>query len=202
MDKVDSHRELMLSAFVFGVADHVKTDYWLKLDSDSYATDNRPFVTEAMKQYSLFSHKWGYSRPSHIQQLDEWAKTCWHKKIKDSKPMIEQGKIEGNRFYHNNKRIISYICFQKTRFTKYCVSLLKGRRLPAPTQDTFAYYCIQKLKPEAMGLGNFKRDYGFTQGRGKMGAEHIRQYVEKVDADNVNKGNTNIIDKDASSEDI
>ena len=181
MDKVESHRELMLSAFVFGVADHVKTDYWLKLDSDSYATDDRPFITENMKQYSLFSHKWGYSRPDHIRKLDEWSKTCWHKKIKGSTPMIEQGRIEGNRFYHNTKRIISYICFQKTRYTKYCVSLLSERRLPCPSQDTFAFYCIQKLKPEAMAVGNFKRDYGFTQGKGKLGAEHIRKGVEEVD---------------------
>lgn len=187
MDKVESHRELMLSAFVFGVADHVKTDYWLKLDADSYATDDRPFITEAMKQYSVFSHKWGYSRPEHVRKLDEWSKTCWHKKISKSTPMIEQGRIEGNRFYHKNKRFISYICLQKTRFTRYCVSLLKERRLPAPSQDTFAYYCIQKLKPEAMGIGNFKKQYGFTQGRGKLGAEHIKKCVEQVDINNANK---------------
>jgi hypothetical protein len=53
--------------------------------------------------------------------------------------------------------------------------------LPCPSQDTFAYYCIQKLKPEAMALGNFKRDYGFTQGKGKLGADHIRKCVEEVD---------------------
>lgn len=186
MDKVDSHRELMLSAFVFGSADYVKTEYWLKLDADSYATDNRPFVTDAMKQYSIFSHKWGYSKVEHVKQWDMWRSSCWHKKIKDSNPIIEQGYIEGHRFYHNKKRIISFICFQKTRFTRYCVKLLNTRRLPCPSQDSFAFFCIQCLKPEAMGLGNFKRDYGFTQGRGKMGADHIRRCVEEVDIKNLN----------------
>lgn len=181
MDKVDSHRELMLSSFVLGSAQYVETDYWLKLDSDSIATDDRIFVTDAMKQYSIFSHRWGYSRPQHIKQMDAWAKTCTHRKIRSSRPMIEQGRIEGNRFYHNGKRFISYICLQKTRYTRYCVSLLKEKRLPCPSQDTFAYYLIQRLKPEAMGIGNFKRDYGFTQLRGKMGADHIRQCVEQVD---------------------
>ena len=59
MDKVDSHRELMLSAFVFGAAEHVKTDYWIKLDADSYATDDKPLYTEDFKKYSVYSHKWG-----------------------------------------------------------------------------------------------------------------------------------------------
>ena len=186
MDKVESHRELMLSAFVLGAAKHVKTDYWIKLDADSYATNSTPFITEEMKQYSIYSHKWTYSRPTHIQAMDEWSKTCWHKKINNSKPMIEQGRIEGNRFYHNTKRFISYICFQKTRYTRYCVKLLDKNRLPCPSQDTFAYYCIQKLKPEAMGIGNFKKQYGFTQGRFKLGADHIKKCVEQVDINNAN----------------
>ena len=38
-----------------------------------------------------------------------------------------------------------------------------------------------------MGLGNFKRDYGFTQGRGKLGPEHIRKCVEEVDVNNANE---------------
>ena len=196
MDKVDSHRELMLSAFVLGAAKHVKTDYWIKLDADSYATNSTPFITEEMKQYSIYSHKWTYSRPTHIQAMDEWSKTCWHKKINNLKPMIEQGRIEGNRFYHNTKRFISYICFQKTRYTRYCVKLLDKNRLPCPSQDTFAYYCIQKLKPEAMGIGNFKKQYGFTQGRFKLGADHIRQKVEEVDKTSISKDDMSAEDND------
>ncbi|GAG81937.1 unnamed protein product, partial [marine sediment metagenome] len=81
MPQAENHREEMLSAFVFGTAEHVKTDYWLKLDADSYATDDREFVTDEMKQYAFCGHKWGYSRPDHIRQLDEWAKGHWKKKL-------------------------------------------------------------------------------------------------------------------------
>lgn len=189
MDNVDgNHREEMLSAFVFGAAENVKTEYWLKLDADSFATDNRPFITDEMKTYSLFSHKWGYTKPpEYIKRLDEWAKNHWKRKLRLSQPMIEQGKIQGNRFYHNNKRIISYICLQKTQFTRFCVKLLKERRLPAPTQDTYAYFVIQKFNPEAMGIGNFKRHYGFNQGRGKLGAEVIRKQLMEIDRINAEK---------------
>jgi hypothetical protein len=186
MDKVDSHRELMLSAFVLGTAKHVKTDYWIKLDADSYATNNKPLYDDDFKKYAMVSHKWGYSRPEFIKKLDEWAKNHWRGKLKLSKPMIDDGRIEGNRFYHNTKRNISYIQFHKTKFIKFCVKLLKENRLPVPSHDTYTFFVCQKFDPQAMMLKNFKRDYGFTQGRGKLGAEHIKQKLLEVENNIVN----------------
>lgn len=186
MPNAENHREEMLSAFVLGTAQYVSTDYWLKLDADSYATDNRPFITDKMKAYAFCGHKWGYSRPYHIQKLDEWAKNHWKGKLRHAKPMIEEGKIEGNRFYHNTKRTISFIQLHKTKFTRFCVKLLKEdpithlKRLPAPTQDTFCFYVANRFNPETVGVMNFKKECGFTQGRGKLGAEHIKKCVEAV----------------------
>ena len=37
-----------------------------------------------------------------------------------------------------------------------------------------------------MGIGNFKKQYGFTQGRFKLGADHIKKCVEQVDINNAN----------------
>ena len=181
MPIAESHREEMLSAFVFGTAENVETDYWLKLDADSYATDNRPFIDDTMKQYDFCGHRWGYSRPDHIRKLDEWAKGHNKSKLKNAKPMIEEGNIEGNRFYHKTKRTISYIQLHKTKFTKFCVRLLKERRLPAPTQDTFMFYVANRFDPDHVGTKNFKRHYGFTQGKGKWGAELMRQKLQQVD---------------------
>ena len=180
MKNADSHREEMLSAFVFGAAEHVKTDYWLKLDADSYATDDRPFITEEMKQYAFCGHRWGYSRPAHIKQLDEWAKGHWKRKLCKAKPMINEGSIDGRRFYHNVKRTISFIQLHRAKFTRFCVSLLKEQKLPAPTQDTFMFYVANRFDPHTVGIMNFKKKFGFTQGRGKMGAEHIKKCVENV----------------------
>lgn len=181
MDNVESHREEMLSAFVFGTAENVKTDYWMKLDADSYATDNRPLIDDSMKQFDFCGHRWGYSRPDHIRKLDEWAKGHWKKKLKNSKPMIEEGRVEGNRFYHNRKRTISFAQLHKTRFTKFCVKLLKERRLPAPTQDTYMFYICSRFDPEHIGIKNFKKNYGFTQGKGKWKVEYMRRKLQEVD---------------------
>ena len=184
MDNVETHREEMLSAFVFGAAEHVQTDYWLKLDADSYATDDRPFIDDSMKKFAFCGHKWGYSRPSHIQALDAWAKGHWKPKLKRATPMLLEGEIKGNRFYHKTKRTISFIQLHKLKFTKFCVKLLKERRLPAPTQDTFMFFVANRFNPETVGRKNFKRDYGFTQGRGKSGVEAIKAKLLEVDEAN------------------
>lgn len=187
MPEADNHREEMLSAFVFGTAENVKTDYWLKLDADSYATDDRPFITDEMKQYAFCGHRWGYSRPHHIKALDAWAKGHWKRKLRKASPMINEGRIEKNRFYHNVKRTISFIQLHKTKFTKFCVSLLKERKLPAPTQDTYMFYVANRFDPHTVGIKHFKKHFGFTQGRGKQGPEHIKQKLEEVERMNDEK---------------
>lgn len=181
MHNADSHREEMLSAFVFGSAKHVKTDYWLKIDADSYATDFKPIVTDDMKKFAFCGHKWGYSRPDHIKALDAWAKGHWKRKLKNAPPMMEEGKEEGRRFYHNTKRTISFIQLHKTRFTKFCVGLLREEKLPAPTQDTFMFYVANRFDPETVGTKNFKKDHGFAQGNGKRGVESIRERLKDVE---------------------
>jgi len=182
MENAENHREEMLSAFVFGTAEHVKTDYWLKLDADSYATNDTPFITEKMKQYAFCGHKWGYTKPyQFIEILDNWAKKHWKRKLRKAPPMINEGRIEGRRFYHNVKRTISYIQLHRTKFTRFCVKLLREKKLPAPTQDTFFFYVCNRFDPQLVGIMNFKKQYGFTQGRGKLGAEHIKKKLAQVE---------------------
>jgi len=182
--EADNHREEMLSAFVFGTAENVGTDYWMKLDADSYATDDRPFITEEMKQYAFCGHRWGYSRPDHIRALDEWAKGHWKRKLRKAPPMIEEGRIEGRRFYHNVKRTISFVQLHRTKFTKFCIKLLRDRKMPAPTQDTFFFYVCNRFDPHLAGVMNFKKHYGFTQGKGKLGGDWFKNRMEEVDREN------------------
>lgn len=184
LDGVTEHREEMLSAFVFGAAKYVTTDYWLKLDADSYATDDRDFITDKMKNYAFCGHKWGYSRPAHIEALDNWAKGHWKRKLRRAAPMLSEGRIERNRFYHNKKRTISFIQLHKLKFTKFCVKLLKTRRLPAPTQDTFLYFVANRFNPETVGIMNFKKWFGFTQGRGKNGPQWFKERMAEIDRNN------------------
>lgn len=186
MPNVENHREKMLSCFVFGTAKYVDTDYWLKLDADSYATNYVPFITDEMKKYDFCGHKWGYSRPEHIEILDKWALNHKKRKLKNSIPMINEGKIHKNRFYHHQKRTISFIQLHKTKFTKFCVKLLgDNKRLPVPSQDTYMYYVVNKFNPENMKIMNFKKEFGFTQGNGrKWSIDEFKKKLEDVDIKN------------------
>lgn len=179
--QAEDHREEMLSAFVFGTAENVKTDYWLKLDADSYATDNRPLYSEDMKKYAYCGHRWGYSRPGHIKELDKWAKSHWKRKLRTAGPMMKEGRLDGRRFYHNTKRTISFIQLHKLRFTKFCVSLLKERRLPIPSQDTYMFFVCNRFDPHLGGVANFKRNHGFTQGNSRRPVEELSKKIEEVD---------------------
>ena len=186
LEEAEDQRERMLSAFVFGAAEHVDTDYWLKLDADSYATNYLPLISEEMKGYDFCGHRWGYSRPDHIKLLDAWAAQHERKKLCNAKPMIEEGRIEGRRFYHKKKRTISFIQLHKTKFTKFCVKLLGGKKkLPAPTQDTFMYYVVQRFDPDHMKTMNLKKLCGFGQGRGRRWkVEDFKKKLDEIDEEN------------------
>jgi len=181
------HREEMLSAFVFGTAENVKTDYWLKLDADSYATNDKPLYDESMKQYAYCGHRWSYSRPDHIRELDKWAKGHWKRKLKRAGPMMNEGRVDGRRFYHNTKRTISFIQLHKLKFTKFCVSLCRERRLPVPTQDTFMFFVCNRFDPHLGGVANFKRNHGFTQGNSRRSVKELADKIAQVDIANADK---------------
>ena len=181
MDNVDGdHREEMLSAFILGTAKHVETKFWLKLDADSFATDYRAFITDEMKDYSFCGHKWGYSWAKHIKSLDEWSMTHKKKEVRDAAPMYEDSCVKGRRFYHHNKRTISFIQLQSTKFTKWCARMAGWKRLPVPSHDTYMFYIADRFENEYKTM-NFKRDFGFSQGKN---TDHITKRLAEVEDEN------------------
>jgi hypothetical protein len=116
--------------------------------------------------------------------MDKWAKGHWRRKLRKAPPMINEGRIEGRRFYHNTKRTISFVQLHKTKFSKFCIGLLKKRRMPIPSQDTFYFYVENRFDPHLVGIMNFKKHYGFTQGRGKMGSDWFENKMKEIDKQN------------------
>jgi hypothetical protein len=53
--------------------------------------------------------------------------------------------------------------------------------MPAPTQDTYMYYVAKRFSPDKIGRMDFKRKFGFTQGRGKSGAEGIAKKISEME---------------------
>ncbi len=124
MPEYESRRELMLSSFVLGIKEFVKTPYFVKLDCDTYFTDDRDVFTKKDLEYDIVGHKWGYTKPG-------W----WISKLDGT-------KIDLNEKRRSHKRIASFCCLHKTDFV---IKAAEGReRLPVPSHDTFLWWYANK----------------------------------------------------------
>ena len=167
-----SQRERMLSAFVLGTASDIKTPYWLKLDADSFASDDRELITEAMKKGVLCAHKWHYTKPwQWIQQFDEWAKDI--PELQVTPPMFDPKNIDGRRY--NHARIASYVCLHNSEFVRKAAALA-GSRLPIPSHDSYLFYIAARLGLPVI-RHNFKRHSGFSNW---SDFEKLKAAVEKL----------------------
>ncbi len=125
MDEYENQRELMLSSFILGIKEFVKTPYYVKLDCDTFFTDDRDVFTEEDLKYDVVGHRWGYTKPGW------WVDALNGDKV---------DKSEGRR---DHSRIASYCCLQKTEFVNK-VAEQCGKRLPVPSHDTVMWWYADK----------------------------------------------------------
>jgi len=119
----------------------VDTEWYLKLDTDTWATENKEWrFPEWFQDDVVFtSSSWGYTKPAQfIHDLDEWAKGI--PELCDRKPPVSDLPDDlAGRVSH--KRIISFVFFGRTEFTEWALDLLDDpAKLPCPSQDTFLWY--------------------------------------------------------------
>jgi predicted SAM-dependent methyltransferase len=178
MHNVDNHREKMLSSFVFGPARDVATKYWLKLDADAYAVNDKPLFHKGMENYVFCGHKWGYTKPHRwISALNQWSKK--HTDIIDKTDVeIDASKIKKNKYFHH--RTNSFIQLHKTEFIKIAAKLA-GDRLPIPSQDTFLWFVATKFNQPTWRF-NFKKYSGIYN---KKTLDKIQKALDKHKTDQV-----------------
>jgi hypothetical protein len=133
MPEAADDRERMISAFILGAAQHVKTDYFVKLDADCWFTDDKDVFELGDFKHDLVSHRWGYTRPaSYIATLDKWGK------------LPASRVIDKDRNRYNSPRIQSFCCLHKTEFVREAARLAQGR-LPVPSHDTYLWWLAQHV---------------------------------------------------------
>ena len=173
MPEAQSQRERMLSAFVLGAARDVKTEYWMKLDSDSFAMDYTPLLDDEMANYDITGHKWGYTKPGRwISELDKWAEKI--PEFKGTKNIFDAKRLDGNRYGH--ERVASYIQFHRSDFVRLAASMA-GNRLPVPSHDTYLWYVAARLG-RPIRRHNFKRYKGMSN---KTGLERLKEKIREVE---------------------
>jgi len=148
---MEDGREACLSSFVFGVAEHIKTPYWMKLDCD-VRPKTEHFHWPDYQSHTITAHRWGYTRvkgdpdaTAHwLNTLDEW----W-----GGEPLFPLEIPVRQR--HGHARIASFCSIERTEFTRRLAQHC-GARLPVPSQDTTAWYVATRWD-EPISRVNMKR---------------------------------------------
>ena len=151
MKEYDSQRELMLSAFVLGAAQHVETEYYIKLDADAFCTSRARVFEDKHYELDLVSHPWGYSKPAWwIKKLEAWAAgESYEPPPDDHRGTYSWGSAPA-------KRIISFCCLHRTGFVREAANLAKGR-LPVPSHDTYLWWLAEHVTDFKWARHNVKK---------------------------------------------
>ncbi|MBI3881183.1 MAG: hypothetical protein HY301_14110 [Verrucomicrobia bacterium] len=158
-------REFMLAAFLLGVAKHVRTDYWMKLDADCQP-QRRWWEWPDYENHSVVSHRWGFTRMKGDSATKHWFN--WLDEVfSPQQPRFPAGldpvhsrisHLPGNP-HGLPMRFNSFCHLERTAFTRRMAAQLEakcGGRLAIPSQDTTSWYCAT-LWGERIKLLNMKR---------------------------------------------
>ena len=138
-DQATDDRARCLSTFVFGVAEHIHTPYWMKLDCDA-RPKGATFAWPAYHGSTITAHRWGYTKVKGdpnatrhwLNVLDAW----W-----GGEALFPAGLPVRRR--HGHRRINSFCSIEKTEFTRRLAERC-GQDLPVPSQDTTAWYAATR----------------------------------------------------------
>ncbi|MFW5794619.1 MAG: hypothetical protein ACOCV1_03955 [Bacillota bacterium] len=153
-------REEMLSSFVFGAAEHVDTEYWMKLDCDCTPIADKIEIPDEAFESVITAKKWHYTKVKSdesgenkhwLNRLDDWADSL--DDFKGTERMFPEN-IEGRRYRH--RRICSFCEIEKTNWTKHLANMC-GNKLPVPSQDTTTWYAAKRLGKRKITEYNFKK---------------------------------------------
>jgi hypothetical protein len=145
-----SQREKMLTALTVLPGKQVKTDYYLKIDTDCVALDDQKWFDESWlkKGYVFISNPWSSTRPANaIELLDHWTAH----NIQQSRPLNLPYNMADGKIKH--KRIISWLFLCKTEWSaKMAEFFNKNGRYELPSissterkvsQDTVLWYLAE-----------------------------------------------------------
>lgn len=143
-------RYKMLSGFVHVPPSHVRTDFWLKLDTDVVAIGCDDWIERDWfsGHPAIVCQPWGFTKPAdQMLRLDEWAERNKGGASFQLPPLKLAPQEGSDRVCH--KRIISWCGFFRTSFTAVASQFAErtcGRGLlPVPSQDGYLWYAATRL---------------------------------------------------------
>ncbi len=165
--KYASQREKMLTALTLVPANDIKTDWYLKIDTDTTATNNDKWFDYSWlkKDYVFISQPWKSTKPANaIKLLDDWSTKQFSGKFKKLDLPFDPNE---KSIRHN--RIISWLFLCNTKWSadmaQFCAGTLPSisdikRRV---SQDTYLWY-MAEITGKKYKTFNFKSK-GWIHGR-------------------------------------
>ncbi len=152
----NAQRYKMLAGFVHVPAMHVKTPYWLKVDTDTVATGQADWIDPNWfwGTPAIISQRWGFTKPAdQMMALDRWVdRSKWKLPLwaSTTEPLNLIPMPGWSRVKHG--RIISWCGFFLTSFTRSCAQMANDTcgdyQLPVSSQDGYTFYVAERA-----GLG-------------------------------------------------
>ena len=178
-------RYKMLSGFVHVPAITVSTPYWLKIDTDMVATGDDDWIDESWFKFqpAIISPPWGYTKPANqMLKLDDWVDQYGSgadsplQLLAQNKPLNLRPEEGANKVKH--KRIISYVSFYNTAFTRVISQMAERTcgpdQLPVPSQDGYVWYCAARIGCQIRTFSAKKRGWVWTNGINAVRAQSAR----------------------------
>lgn len=169
----NSQRDAMLTAW-FEAAKQVKTKFYLKMDTDCFATNNNTRWISAIEDrdnFKIISNPWGYTKnPQRLINLETWGDQASY--IMDYQRLNLVPQEGSNKILH--PRIISFLGLFDTDWTTKIAEdcwKIDHYELPDPSQDTFTWYCAQR-RQDPIKRVRFKK-FGFSHTRLKKIKEQL-----------------------------
>lgn len=168
----------MLSALVYGTAEHVKTPWYIKIDTDTLClkAENRWHENWFVEKdpFVFVTASWSYSKGiERWNRLKAWAATV---PFFADRPEVE-GAENPFKDHVRHSRIISFFFWGRTEFAREVAAIAPGPLLPIDSQDTFMWYCARRLGRKYAAVRIKK--YGLHHGARGM-EKRVRAIMEEA----------------------
>jgi hypothetical protein len=177
----NAQRCKMLAGFVHVPAALVKTEYWLKVDTDALAWGQDDWIDPSWfaSKPAIVCHKWTFTKPpDQMVKLDQWVEQNPGLEELNSQPPLNLIPEPGNsRLSHG--RIASWCGFFKTDFTQKCAQwaaqTVGAHTMPVGSQDGYMWYCAKRMGLEIVtqNMKQFGWTYFSTQSNVQKHAKDI-----------------------------
>lgn len=174
----ESQREFMLTGWIYAPAKHVQTKWFMKIDCDVLALDDRPlnewlrpewFATDPV----MIASPWGYTKAKGdggtihdwADKLERWGDFI----LPDYERLGLANRIKGDKIKY--PRICSWLSYYRTDWYKELAAscrLWAGGKLPVPSQDTAAWYLAERLGSNVVRANQKRRGWSTVSSLEKL----------------------------------